>query len=172
MADTELIEFCKENNYIHIDYSPRLTEYTKKSIDYLNDLFQIKIKIKKYDKCIFSINSEKIHKMLKLKIYKAFKMLEMLPLEYTFYMNKYQNLHICNELNVSKKALRGLLMMDETSCVICLENVTDTGKYTSCTKCSAIYHSDCINNDDYPFCDELYLYCCVCKEAIGGTVAF
>ena len=47
MADIELIEFCKENNYIHIDYSPKLTEYTKKSIDCLNDLFKIKLKDKK-----------------------------------------------------------------------------------------------------------------------------
>ena len=50
-------------------------------------------------------------------------MLEMLPFEHTFYMNKYQKLHICNELNVSKRMLRGLLKMDETSCIICLEKL-------------------------------------------------
>ena len=66
MDDTELIEFCKENNYIHIDYSPKLTEYTQKSVDCLNDLFKIKLKDEKYDKCIFSINSEKIHKKNKI----------------------------------------------------------------------------------------------------------
>ena len=172
MADIELIEFCKDNNYIHIDYSPKLTEYNQKSIDCLNDLFRIKLKDEKYDKCIFTINSEKFHKMLKFKIFQVLKLLESFPFEYTIYMNKYQKMKVSNRLNVSKRMLRGLLKIDETSCVICLENVTEKGKYGSCTKCSAIYHTDCIYNDDYPCCDELHIYCCVCKEAMGGRVVF
>ena len=172
MDDTELIEFCKENNYIHIDYSPKLTEYTQKSVDCLNDLFKIKLKDEKYDKCIFSINSEKIHKKIKFQIYEFFKLLEVFPFEHThtIYINKNKKMNISNKLNVSKRMLRKLLKMDETSCVICLEKVSNIGKYTSCSKCSAIYHTDCIHNDNYSYCDELHLYCCVGKEAIGWSI--
>ena len=37
--DKEVIDYCKNNNYICIDYIPRLTQYTKQSVDCLNDLF-------------------------------------------------------------------------------------------------------------------------------------
>ena len=148
------------------DYSPKLTEYNQKSIDCLNDLFRIKLKDEKYDKCIFSINSAKIHKILKFKIYQVFKLLEMFPFEYTIYMNKHQKMNLSNRLNLSKRMLRGLLKIDETSCVICLENVTDMRVVLN------VQHTDCIYNDDYPCCDELHIYCCVCKEAMGGRVVF
>ena len=169
--DKELIEFCKDNNYIHIDYSPRLTEYNQKSVDCFNELLRIKTKDKKYDKCIFSINTEKIHKILRYKIITSLGEEDLDPFEYTIYMNKIKKMFLSNKVNVNKHQLRGLLDLGENSCVICLETIKKgIEEYSACITCSAIYHTDCLHDKDYPCHDGLNKFCCICKEAIGLAV--
>ena len=38
MADKKLIDYCKENNYVYIDYSHKFKEINANSLDLLNEI--------------------------------------------------------------------------------------------------------------------------------------
>ena len=85
--DKELIDYCKENNYVYVDYSSKFKEVDENTLDLLNQILIKRRDDTKYEKCISRIDTSKVHDRIKLTLYKKFKMGQTKDL--SFYINKH-----------------------------------------------------------------------------------
>ena len=166
--DKELIDYCKENNYVYIDYSSKLVEYNKiNKQEILNLLFEKRID-KKYERCVFRINTDKIHTTFK----KALHTLYDVPThkkDLSLFFNKEKMVMIENDVQLNRRHIKIILnIVEEITCPICLEP-PDEERRVSCPVCVTEYHYKCISNPDYPCYDDKHKYCSVCRSIIGNV---
>ena len=64
MADKKLIDYCKENNYVYIDYSHKFKEINANSLDLLNEILFKRKNDSKYDKFVYRIDISKVNERI------------------------------------------------------------------------------------------------------------
>ena len=167
--DKELIDYCKENNYVYVDYSFKFKEVNEKTLDLLNEIIFKRRDNPKYEKCIYRIDLSKVDKRIKYTLYKKFNIQSKNDM--SLYINKKNTMVFANDLEMNRVKIKALIDNEKQNCSICLETI-DTKDAASCVSCSACFHIDCIENPKYPCRDFQSTYCCVCKEIMGSVIWF
>lgn len=161
--DKLLIKYCKENKKVYIDYTNKFVEYNDETIDKIQELVNKKRFDDKYAKVIFRINFEKVNKKF-VKIFENYfdnNDISNKSLFITRYLSStHRNDIIINEFTV-KSFFKNI---KEDICCICLEGFEH--RRISCCHCSAMYHVECVEDDNYLYVKDNELYCCICKNQI------
>lgn len=161
--DELLIKYCKENKYIYVDYSSKFLKFNDNTINQLEDLMNKKRFDDKYAKVIFRINFEKINEKF-VKIFENYLDSDYITNK-SLFLTRYLSSTHRNDVLLNEFSIKSFFKsIENETCCICLEGFEH--RRVSCCHCSATYHVECIENNNYTHLKGNKLYCCVCNKKL------